>query len=239
MPDSSLIGTETSAADEPRRRGRIPSIDKELIEKAVRHVGENGEVTMNGVASELGVNVTTLYRHTGGLDALRRIYASYLSERVGDMPTASNKNWREWLTALSNYYRDAFISNPELLQYAQAALDPDFERLERATKILVEYGFGPRDAARAHAFLVNNVVGYVHQELQTRAEIAGGSTPTYARLAESLKGESESLPTLSALSLDDDDFDLDTNFRYFVNYTIDGIATRAGVPKLENGGTNG
>ncbi len=161
---------------------------------------------------------------------MRRIYASYLSERVGDMPAASGKTWREWLTALADYYRDAFITNPELLQYAQAALDPDFERLEQATEILAAYGFAPREAARAHAFLVNNVVGYVHQELQTRAEIAGGSTPTYARLAETLKEGAESLPMLSALSLDDDDFDLDTNFRYFVNYTIDGIATRPGAP---------
>ncbi|MCP5089570.1 MAG: hypothetical protein GY949_01465 [Gammaproteobacteria bacterium] len=216
-----------------RRRGRTPSINQESIKRAVRDVGDASEVTMHGVASELGVNVTTLYRHTGGLDTLRRIYASYLSERVGDMPTAASKNWREWLTELADFYREAFIANPELLQYAQAALDPDFERLERATKILVEYGFGPREAARAHAFLVNNVVGYVHQELQTRAEIAGGSTPTYARLAETLKEGAELLPMLSALSLDDDDFDLDTNFRYFVNYTIDGIATRPGAPPAE------
>ncbi len=188
---------------------------------------------MHGVARELGVNVTTLYRHTGGLDALRRIYASYLSENVGDMPSPAGQIWRDWMEQLADFYREAFIANPELLQYAQAALDPDFERLEQATKHLVAYGFGPREAARAHAFLVNNVVGYVHQEMQTRAEIAGGSTPTYARLAQTLNEDSEQLPTLSALSLEDDDFDLDTNFRYFVNYTITGIATRPGAPAVE------
>lgn len=236
MPDSQRLQRSKETADDAPRRGRTPSINAELIEKAVRRVGKHGEVTMHGVAAELGVNVTTLYRHTGGLDALRRIYASYLSERVGDMPSPAGKDWRDWLVELADYYRDAFITNPELLQYAQAALDPDFERLEQATKILVEFGFGPRDAARAHAFLVNNVVGYVHQELQTRAEIAGGSTPTYARLAEALKAGTESLPTLGALSLDDDDFDLDTNFRYFVHYTIDGIATRSRAPSPDKDG---
>lgn len=189
---------------------------------------------MQGVASELGVNVTTLYRHTGGLDALVRMHASNLSQRLGEMPTPAGRYWRDWLIALADFYRNAFLAHPELLQYAQGALDPDFERLELATEALVEYGFSPREAARAHAFLVNNIVGYVHQELQTRAEIAGGSTPTYARLAETLKAGTESLPTLSALSLDDDDFDLDTNFRYFVNYTIDGIATRPGAPVAES-----
>jgi len=190
---------------------------------------------MQGVASRLGVNVTTLYRHTGGLDALLQMHASNLSERLGDMPSPHGRSWRDWLRSLADFYRDAFIENPALLQYAQAALDPVFERLERATATLVDYGFGPREAARAHAFLVNNVVGYVHQELQTRAEIAEGSTPTYARLAESLKAGTDSLPTLSALSLDDDDFDLDTNFRYFVNYTIDGIAARPGAPESKKG----
>lgn len=230
MADSDDLGTKAPQNNGARRRGRTPSINQDLIKQAVRDVGASAEVTMHGVASELGVNVTTLYRHTGGLDALRRIYASYLSERVGDMPSPSGKVWSDWLTALADFYRDAFIANPELLQYAQAALDPEFERLEQATEILAAYGFAPREAARAHAFLVNNVVGYVHQELQTRAEIAGGSTPTYARLAETLKKGAESLPMLSALSLDDDDFDLDTNFRYFVSYTIDGIAGRPGAP---------
>ncbi len=227
MAKSRQSAASTAHVGRTSRRGRTPSINGELIEQAVRRVGKSGEVSMHAVAGELDVNVTTLYRHTGGLDGLRRIYASYLSERVGDMPSPAGLSWRDWLVELAGFYRGAFLDNPELLQYAQAALDPDFERLEKATKILVEFGFSPREAARAHAFLVNNVVGYVHQELQTRAEIAGGSTPTYARLAEKLETGTEELPTLSALSLDDDDFDLDTNFRYFVNYTVDGIAARA------------
>ncbi|MDH3337347.1 MAG: TetR/AcrR family transcriptional regulator C-terminal domain-containing protein [Gammaproteobacteria bacterium] len=216
-----------------RRRGRTPSINRKLIERAVREVGANGEVTMHGVASELGVNVTTLYRHTGGLDALLQMHASNVSTRLPPMPATAGQSWQDWLRSLAEFYRTAFLETPDLLQYAQAALDPDFERLEQATKTLVEYGFSPREAARAHAFLVNTVVGYVHQELQTRAEIAGGSTPTYASLAETLRSDASSLPTLSSLSLDDDDFDLDTNFRYFVNYTIDGIAARTRTSRAD------
>jgi AcrR family transcriptional regulator len=231
MQDPRHKAEESDEQAAPARRGRTPSINPELIEAAVRKVASKEEITMQGVAGELDVNVTTLYRHTGGLEGLRRIHACWLSQHLDPMPSPAGISWRQWMIALADFYRGAFIANPELLQYAQAALDPNFERLEQAARILVEFGFDPREAARAHAFLVNNVVGYVHQELQTRAEIAGGSTPTYTYLAEFLKGGADALPTLSALSLEDDDFDLDTNFRYFVNYTIAGIAARPGTPE--------
>lgn len=216
------------------RRGRTPSINAASIQAAVQEVGARGELSMHAVAAVLKVNVTTLYRHTGGLEGLRRIHASFLSEQVGQLPSPSKKNWQDWLQTLAAFYRTAFIENPALLQFAQAALDPDFKRLERATAVLVQFGFSPREAARAHAFLVNNVVGYVHQELQTRAEIADGSAPTYSRLAQTLKDDASALPTLSTLSLDDEDFDLDTNFRFFVSYMIDGIAARPESPTTDD-----
>jgi len=103
-------------------------------------------------------------------------------------------------------------------------------RLEQATKILTKFGFDARAAVRAHAFLVNNVVGYVHQELQTEAEIAGGSAPTYARLSETLQQGAEQLPVLSDLHLDETDLDVDINFEYFINYAVTGIAAQDGAP---------
>ncbi|MFT5260882.1 MAG: AcrR family transcriptional regulator [Arenicella sp.] len=211
--------------DIARGRGRIPSINNKLIEHSINKVVASGEeLTMHGVATELNVNVTTLYRHTGGLEGLRRIHAQQVSERVGVEPSTEAKAWRDWLSDLANFYRQAFLQTPDLLKYAQAALDPEFERLERVTKALVDYGFSAREAVRAHAFLVNNVVGYVHQELQTIEQSKAGATPTYSRLAEILKVGSDELPTLSGLKLDRDDLDRDANFFYFIRYAIDGIA---------------
>lgn len=179
---------------------------------------------MHGVAADLGVNVTTVYRHTGGLEGLRKIYAQQISTLVGQNPSAENKNWQEWIIELANFYRNAFLKNPDLLRYAQAALDPEFERLEHATKTLVEYGFSPIEAVRAHAFLVNNVVGYVHQELQTLQESNDGVTETYSRLMHLLQTGSDRLPTLTGLNLDENDLDKDANFRYFIAYAVEGIA---------------
>ena len=211
--------------DSSRGRGRIPLINERLIDAAVQKVLRSGEeLTMQGVAADLGVNVTTLYRHTGGLEGLRRIYAHQISDEVGQEPSPEGRQWKEWLKELANFYRAAFLENPDLLKYAQAALDPGFERLERATKILVEYGFEPREAVRAHAFLVNNIVGYVHQELQTLHESSEGITPTYSRLSNLLQSGSDKLPTLTELNLDHNDLDRDANFQFFIAYAIDGIA---------------
>ena len=208
-----------------RGRGRTPSINNQLIEQTISAIVEGGEeLTMNGVASKLGVNVTTLYRHTGGLEGLRRMHALQVSERAGIVPCTEGKPWSDWLVDLADFYRQAFLQSPDLLKYAQAALDPEFQRLERVTKVLVDYGFSAREAVRAHAFLMNNVVGYVHQELQTIEQSKIGVTPTYSGLSEILKGGSDELPTLSGLKLDHNDLDRNANFYYFIRYAVDGIA---------------
>lgn len=212
-------------AEAAPRRGRTPSINARMIEQAIRKVATgDGTLTMHGVADNLGVSVTTLYRHTGGLEGLYRIYTHQVFEQVGADPSAEGQNWREWMMELAEFYRNALLQSPDLLKYAQAALDPGFERLERATRRLVEYGFEPREAVRAHAFLVNNVVGYVHQELQARQESNEGITPTYTRLSEILQSGSEGLPTLSGLNFNEEDLDRDANFRYFIVYAMEGIA---------------
>lgn len=214
------------------RRGRNPSIDVEKIENAVREIGQQGtEISMKEVADHLGVNVTTLYRHVGGIDGLRRIRASLSRGDLEALPSPKGHTWQSWMRVLGDYYRRALLQHPDLLDFVQAALDPDFVNLEQEASILVEFGFEPRAALMAHSFLITTITGYVQQELQTIEEARAGYAPYYARLFQNLDAQPERLPTLSAVNLSQKDLDRDLNFKALVSYAIGGIGVQKGAPK--------
>lgn len=214
------------------RRGRNPSIDVEKIENAVREIGQQGtEISMKEVADHLGVNVTTLYRHVGGIDGLRRIRASLSRGELDTLPPAKGHTWQSWMRVLADYYRRALLQHPDLLDFVQAALDPDFVNLEQEASILVSFGFEPRAALMAHSFLITTITGYVQQELQTIEEARAGYAPYYARLFQNLDSQPERLPTLSAVNLSQKDLDRDLNFKALVSYAIAGIGCQKGAPK--------
>lgn len=220
------------------RRGRTPSIDADKIKKAVNAITENNrDLSMKEVADYLGVNVTTLYRHVGGIDGLRMIRASLSQQQLDPLPSAEGKQWHEWLALISQYYRKALLQHPDLLEFVQAALDPDFENLEQEAKILVDYGFEPRAALLAHSFLITTITGYVHQELQTKVEAESGYTHYYARLFHNLDTQPERLPTLRSVNLSQRDLDKDINFKVVIDYAIAGIAAQPGVPKYNANNT--
>lgn len=214
------------------KRGRTPSIDMDKIAHAVREVSvEDADISMKDVADYLGVNVTTLYRHVGGIDGLRRIRASLSRNDLPPLPTAKGHTWASWIKVLADYYRSALLQHPDLLDFVQAALDPDFINLEKEASILVEFGFEPRAALLAHSFLITTITGYVQQELQTIEEARSGYAPYYSRLFQNLDAHPERLPTLCNVNLSQRDLDRDLNFKSIINYAIAGIASQKGAPK--------
>lgn len=187
---------------------------------------------MRAVASELAVDITTLYRHVGGVDALRQIGARLAAPSVREWPSPEGATWQTWLAELARYYRRALRENPDLTEFAHSALDPDFERLEHATRILVGFGFAPREAGFAHGFVINQVVGYVHQE-QREAESSAQGRSAVTRYLQALAADRGTgrLATLNRLALGSADFEPDSAFERFLRYAIDGIAAQAGAPK--------
>ncbi len=214
------------------KRGRTPSIDMDKIANAVREVSvDDVDISMKDVADYLGVNVTTLYRHVGGIDGLRRIRASLSRNDLPPLPTAKGHTWSSWIKVLADYYRSALLQHPDLLDFVQAALDPDFINLEKEASILVQFGFEPRAALLAHSFLITTITGYVQQELQTIEEARSGYAPYYSRLFQNLDAHPERLPTLSNVNLSQRDLDRDLNFKSIIHYAIAGIASQKGAPK--------
>jgi AcrR family transcriptional regulator len=203
-----------------------------MIADAVRRVGSREALTMRAVADELGVDVTTLYRHVGGIDALRQIGANLSAPTVREWPSPGGETWRSWLVALARYYRNALRENPDLLDFAQTALDPDFHRVEHATRILVDFGFEARTAGFAHALVMNHVVGFVHQERRDREKLARGQSAA-VRFVQALESdrESDGLATLRSLELAPRDFDPDVAFERLLAVVIDGIGVQPGAPR--------
>jgi hypothetical protein len=187
---------------------------------------------MQAVADDLEVDVTTLYRHVGGVDELRRIWAMQLAPRVKSWPNPAGESWESWVGALARYYREAMRDNPDLLEFANAALDPDFEGLERATQVLADFGFEPRAGVWAHSFLINQVVGFVEQELRDRADAEHGKA-AYQRLFQALEVAREDgrLAMLRSIDFHPKDFDGEAMFDLFLRYVIDGIRSQPGAPK--------
>ncbi len=213
------------------RRGRAPSVTPDKIADAVRRVSATESLSMAAVAGQLGVDVTTLYRHVGGLDALRQIGAELTAPTVGEWPTPAGQSWRSWLTALAHYYRGVLRRNPDLVEFAHTAIDPDFERFAHATRTLVDFGFEPRAAGFAHGFLINTVVGYVEQELR-EAELVARGESSLSRYMRALQGDrgNDRITTLRQLELTPSDFDPDIAFDRFLRYAVDGIGAQPGVP---------
>jgi len=214
------------------RRGRTPALDAAKIASAVRRVGRRADLSMRAVADELAVDITTLYRHVGGVDALRQIGARLAAPTVDEWPSPAGATWQSWLAELARYYRGALRANPDLIDFAHSALDPDFHRLEHATRILVGFGFDPRAAGFAHGFVINTVVGYVHQE-QHEAEQSEQGRSAVARYAQALQSDRgvDRLATLKSLALGASDFEPDAAFERFLRLAIDGIAAQPGAPE--------
>jgi AcrR family transcriptional regulator len=203
-----------------------------MIADAVRRVGSREALTMRAVADELEVDVTTVYRHVGGIDALRQIGASVSAPSVREWPSPAGHTWRSWLVAMAHYYRNALRENPDLLDFAQTALDPDFQSVEHATRILVGFGFEPRMAGFAHALVMNHVVGFVHQERRDRDQLARGQS-VLARFVLALESDrsGDKLATLRSLELAPKDFEPDVAFERLLAYAIDGIGIQPGAPR--------
>jgi AcrR family transcriptional regulator len=203
-----------------------------MIADAVRRVGAREALTMRAVADELAVDVTTLYRHVGGVDALRQIGASLAAPSIRVWPSPAGETWRTWLVALARSYRNALRENPDLLEFAQSALDPDFQRLEHATHVLVDFGFEARTAGFAHALVMNHVVGFVHQERRDWEKVPRGQSAA-ARFVQALESDREAgrLATLRSLELGPRDFDPDVAFERLLAIAIDGIGVQAGAAR--------
>jgi hypothetical protein len=222
-----------------RRRGRTPSLSPERIAKAVQRIGAHEPISMQKVAAALSVDVTTLYRHVGGVEELRLMRASLVAPKMAAWPEPDGGPWESWLAGVCRHYRSVLLENPDLIRFGQRAIDPHLENLDHVVRVLTEYGFEPRAAAFAHGFLVTLVIGYVVQDLEVRAAAEQGRPPESPwRDALATAGREGRLQALQTVTLLPQDFEGDRTFDTFLDLAIGGIrASLPGVSRRRPGAT--
>lgn len=208
----------------PRRRGRPASITREKISRAALKLAREGlEVTMQNVATELHVDVTTLYRHLGNQQELSRLLAEEVAPSPDMLPDHRGKSARAWLHELAWFYWKLMQAQPDLMDFTQSAMDPKHEILDHVVGVLVSHGFSARTASFSYHYLIDVLVGFVYQQIRNEAEKArgGGRFMSYQRNVSA--GPRDTLPNVRACELTPEDFETENAFETFLAFTLDGI----------------
>ncbi|NUR82532.1 MAG: TetR family transcriptional regulator [Nonomuraea sp.] len=216
------------------RRGR-PASGSELslavvvagARDLVRELGVDG-LTMRKLALRLGVDVSSLYWHVSGKDALVDLVADdLLGEAEWPDPALP---WRERVEGALVEYRRLLLANRDAARILAGrwVQGPNTLRaLETLLSALLSAGLDRRAAAEA-AFLLNGyVTGFVLQELlPMNAAEALGATPadTLARVNEQLKSlPEEEFPSVRLVADELTAPGMDDRFRRGIALTLTGL----------------
>jgi AcrR family transcriptional regulator len=155
------------------RVGRPPRITRRDIAQAASEIGL-ADLTLKAVAEKLGVSVAGLYHHIDGKDDLLHLAAEYSASQAAP-PENRGQHWAVWLIEWAIYTRNAFVSEPGLLpQYVDGAVSAEAiaDNVEVILGVLVDQGFGVRDALEAYSLVssmaVGSAINALHEEGCTR-----------------------------------------------------------------------
>ncbi len=163
----------------PARRAPWGTISREdIVQAAVKIVGAHGyeEMTIRGLAAELGVAPMSLYRHIRDKDDLLDEVADRLLAPAW-RPSAAEDDWRAWLTETAAKLRHFLVSQPAALHVylshpvvSPAAVD----RMTAMMDVLRQAGAGEETARRAYGALHTYTIGFAALEA-SRARWAPGN----------------------------------------------------------------
>jgi AcrR family transcriptional regulator len=155
--------------------GRPPLLDRAMIARAACEVGLD-RLTMRSVAEHLGVSVPGLYHHVKGRDEMIRLAAEHSASLIG-IPEDRGQHWAEWLLEWAQHARQAFVSQPELLeQFLQGTigLKQMVDHIDTVVGVLVRQGFSPRQAMEAYLLVSHSALGAAMSEIrESEASLAG------------------------------------------------------------------
>ena len=168
-----MVSTEPPA----RRVGRPARISRQKIGDAAIEIGLT-DLTLRAVAECLGVTIASLYHHIDGKEDLLRLAAAQRA-RQARLPTDRGQHWAVWLLEWAIYNRDAFATEPALLQqYIDSSISAEAiaENADRILAPLVRQGFTITEAQSAYEVVSSCAIGAaVHALRDERAAAEGRS----------------------------------------------------------------
>lgn len=216
------------------RRGR-PRAGSELTRPAVVSAArdllhEQGvdRLSMRGVATRLGVDVSSLYWHVGNKEELIDLVADdLLAGLVGPDPALP---WRERVEQALVSYRNLLLAHRDAATVLAGrwVQGPNTLRaLEILVSILLSAGLGPAAAADT-AFLLNGyVTGFVLQELRPM-NAAEATDASAEQVLDRIRARLEELPedqfpALRLVAADLTTRNMDDRFRRGITLTLNGL----------------
>lgn len=208
----------------PRRRGRPVTVTRERISAAAINIIKQGrEPSMQNVAAELKVDITTLYRHLGDQQELSRLLAETAAPSPDLLPDHHDKTAREWLHELAWFYWQLMHAHSDLMEFTQSAMDPKHEVLNHVVGVLTDYGFKPKTASFSYHYLIDVLVGFIYQQTRNEEDKARGGGRFISFQRNITAHTDNQLPNVLACQLGPEDFEVENAFEVFLTFTLDGI----------------
>jgi AcrR family transcriptional regulator len=189
VPEHTQAAAPWDEVTPPAQRAPWGTLSRDdIIEAAVKIVGAGGyeDMTIRGLAAELGVAPMSLYRHIRDKDDL-------LDEVVDRLlapawrPSAAEDNWQAWVTEAAAKLRHFLVRQPAALHVylRHPVVSPAaVERMDAMMDVLRRAGAGEQTAQRAYAALHTYTLGFAALEA-SRAR-SGPGTGDVTGLAQRL-----------------------------------------------------
>jgi len=142
-------GAVAAGARSPRRRGsaaRAPLSRDEVVETALRLIDEQGfyELSMRGLARELGVFPAAVYWHAGTKSEVLALVSERVLSEI-ELPDVDDADWRTWMLELGMRSRAVLGRHPRFVSYFITHIQVSARSLVLTDRVLdVLYGAGFR-----------------------------------------------------------------------------------------------
>jgi len=190
MPSSARTGKRSEhpkVANQPGARAAWGTISRRLIVDAALRLNHGAgfeQMTMRGLAAELGVAPMSLYRHVRDKDDLLDDMVDELLRRRWRAPDGA-AHWREWIVRAADSLRELLVTEPAALAVhlrhpvvSPAALG----RMQMMLTVLHDAGFDDDAAREAYAAVQTYTVGFAALEAaRARAGAPGRATDALTR----------------------------------------------------------